>query len=288
MSAEIDHVILTRYNLPSLGVESYIRAQEGWLRTRTELFEKYCVPSVAAQTNTNFRWVVYFDPESPDWLKERISEHQAAGIFLPIFRPSVSSAELVGDLREVTGAGGSELITTNLDNDDGLAIDFVERLQAAAPRAPRSALYLSRGLIKSPQGLYLRVDRFNAFCSVREPWDEPSTCWVDWHDLLRKRMPVLEISGAPSWLQVVHGTNVSNRVRGSLTTPTPYRDRFPGLLDDVPVPSRVDIARDAMLSQPLRGTRELARSIAKRAALAILGKDGLDRAKNLLASWRRG
>ncbi|MCU1424755.1 MAG: hypothetical protein JWM51_1046, partial [Microbacteriaceae bacterium] len=75
MSAEADHVLLTRFNLPSAGVESLIRAQEGWLRTRVELFERYCVPSVLAQTSSSYRWLIYFDPESPQWLKDRVEVH---------------------------------------------------------------------------------------------------------------------------------------------------------------------------------------------------------------------
>ena len=45
----LDHVILTRFNLPTGGVEGIMRAREGWLRERIDLFERYCAPSVAAQ-----------------------------------------------------------------------------------------------------------------------------------------------------------------------------------------------------------------------------------------------
>lgn len=287
MHAEIDHVVLTRFNLPSVGVESIVRAQEGWLRSRMALFERYCVPSVLAQTNQNFTWVIYFDPESPQWLLERIDEYRTADTFVPVFRPSFDHSELVEDLRRVVGAPRSELITTNLDNDDGLAVDFVERLQAGAPPPGRTALYLTRGLIKSPDGLYLRIDRRNAFCSVRETWDEPGTCWLDWHDLLSRHMPVCEIGGTPGWLQVVHGMNVSNRVRGALTAVTQYNAQFPGLLDGIPTPKRIDFLRDRLIAQPLRGAREASRTVIKRAARTLLGKKGLDRVKHLLASWHR-
>jgi len=288
MLSGIDHVILTRFNLPTPGVESLVRAREGWLRNRVLLFESYCVPSVLAQTEQNFRWIIYFDPESPDWLKEQIRSHDEAGTFTPIFRTSVSHDELMADLRSITGAAGDELITTNLDNDDGLSTDFVSRLQAAAVPGPRAAIYLSRGLIKSPDGLFLRTDRHNAFCSVRETWDDPQTCWVDWHDLLPRHMPVLELAGAPGWLQVVHGGNVSNRVRGALVSPTGYYFGFPDLLDDVRVPTRTELLRDKLISQPARSLRETARLVVKRGARAVFGKDGLDRLKSFLAGVRPG
>ncbi|WP_213816486.1 glycosyltransferase [Glaciihabitans sp. dw_435] len=286
MSSEIDHVILTRFNLPSAGVESFVRAQEGWLRTRIVLFETYCLPSVRAQTNQNFTWLIYFDPESPDWLMERIALHAAAGAFVPKFRTSVDAEELLSDLREVSGQKGRLLLTTNLDNDDGLAVDFVDRLQSVPSTPDRTALYIGDGLISSPDAVYRRLDRHNAFCSVRETWDEPMTCWVDWHDLLPTRMPVTVVRGNPGWLQVIHGTNVSNRVRGSRVAPAVYARLFPGLLDGIVAPSSAGILRDRFVEAPLRTARDGVRIAAKRSVRAVLGRDGLDRLKSRLAVAR--
>ena len=156
MTGDVDHVLLTRFNLPSMGVENIIRAKEGWLIDRIELFELYCLPSVRTQTNQQFHWIIYFDPESPEWLKRRIQNHADDGAYVPIFRTSVSNTDLVADIGRVTGRRGTRLITTNLDNDDGLAIDFVERLQAVGPCQDRTAVYLARGLIKSESRIYLR------------------------------------------------------------------------------------------------------------------------------------
>src|SRR5699024_5631983 len=123
--------------------------------------------------------------------------------------------------------------------------------------------------------VYERTDRVNAFCSVVEPADAPLTCWVDWHNRLSRHMPVREIRGAPAWLQVVHGSNVSNRVRGRLTSPGPWVGLFPGALDDVPQPAVGDLARERLLNGPARSVRDSTRTSLRRAAVAILGKDGM-------------
>ena len=65
-------MLLTRWNLPSKGQESIIRAQVGWLESHLELFENYTVPSVAAQTVMGYHWIVYFDPDSTRWLLNRL------------------------------------------------------------------------------------------------------------------------------------------------------------------------------------------------------------------------
>jgi Putative rhamnosyl transferase len=284
MTGDVDHVLLTRFNLPSMGVENIIRAKEGWLIDRIELFELYCLPSVRAQTRQQFHWIIYFDPESPEWLKRRIQNHVDDGAYVPIFRTSVSNTDLVADIGRVTGRRGTRLITTNLDNDDGLAIDFVERLQAVGPRQDKTAVYLARGLIKSEARLYLRLDKHNAFCSVVESWTSPSTCWSDWHNLLGKSMRVLELYDEPGWLQVVHGSNVSNRVRGRLVSPSRYAGLFPALLDDVRIPRPMEVARDFLVAQPRRHAREAARALAKEVVIRLLGKKGLGQAKALWAS----
>lgn len=282
MRTDVDHVLLTRFNLPSEGAESTVRAKEGWLRARVELFERYCLPSVENQTIHSFHWVIYFDPQSPAWLRSKVHELARTAMFTPIYRASVSREELLTDLRAVTGSHHQELITTNLDNDDGLSSDFVARLQRVRTGSDRTAIYLVRGLIRSGDGLYLRTDRANAFCSVREDWDSAQTCWANWHNLLGRSMNVVEIGGDPAWLQVIHGTNVSNRIRGRRIKAAPYEAIFGALLDGVGDPGPAAVVRDFLMDRPGRSTRDLARAALKRAALTVLGKHGVDRLK---AEW---
>lgn len=283
----IEHVILTRFNLPSAGPERIIRAQDGWLAERVTLFERYCVPSVRAQTNQNFTWIIYFDPESPLWLRERMAVHETEGVFRAVFRASVSRAELISDIRSVVGRERNILITTNLDNDDGLATDFIDRLQKADAPEQRSALYITNGLIAGANGLYLRRDSRNAFCSVRESWDDPVTCWADWHNRLGDSMPVVEIDGAPGWLQVVHGSNVSNRVRGRLASPRPYIGRFGAELHALSVPARRRLLGDRLVGLPVRSAREALRAGAKWVAVQLFGTAGLDTVKLKFVRWVR-
>jgi Putative rhamnosyl transferase len=280
----VDHVLLTRFNLPSVGVERIVRAKEGWLRDRVALFDRYCLPSVRAQTDRRSHWIVYLDPESPGWLKDGIAERAADGTFTPIYRTAVSRDELRADLRAVTGAGGAALLTTNLDNDDAIATDFVERLRGADTGGERTAVYLTQGLIRHGDRLYLRTDRRNAFCSVREGWDDPVTCWADWHNLLGDRMAVRELGGEPAWLQVVHGMNVSNRVHGRRVAPAPYLAAFGGLLADLPAPTPLELLADVALDRPRRYLRESGRATVKRAVMAVTGKEGLERLKLLRAA----
>ena len=281
------HVLLTRFNLPSRGHESLIRAKENWLRDRVGLFEQHCLPSVLGQTRRGFSWLVYFDPASPDWLVEWVRDHERRGSFFPLFREEVPRDDLLADIRAVAGDRSGDLLTTNLDNDDGLARDFVARLQEATVPAGRVALYHGDGLIVRGDRVYRRLDRYNAFCSVRETWDDPVTCWSDWHTGLADHMPAVVVRGDPAWLQVVHGANVSNRVRGRRTRPSAYAGTFPGLPRGLPEPGWRALVADELAVGPFRAIREVARATVKTLVRAVLGRQALDRVKFAAASARK-
>lgn len=62
-----EHLIITRFNLNLYARDKHDAPTrtERWLAHRFEVFERYCLPSVAAQTNPNFRWLCLFDAATP-------------------------------------------------------------------------------------------------------------------------------------------------------------------------------------------------------------------------------
>ena len=136
------HIFLTRFNLPSEGVESLIRAREGWLRERIVLFERYAVPAVRSQRGEDINWIVYLDTESPQWLLDKMYAWRDEGLLTPLLRTSVPNSELQEDVRRVVGRSEGPVITSNLDNDDGRARCTARGAPrpparcAAAPRSP--------------------------------------------------------------------------------------------------------------------------------------------------------
>ncbi|MFC6714661.1 glycosyltransferase [Branchiibius cervicis] len=288
----IEHVLLTRFNLPSAGAESFIRARDGWLRNRIELFETYTVPSVAAQTEP-IQWLVYVDHESPQWLLDRLLPLQDRGLLKLLGRQEVTKTDLLADIEEVLSPGTTRVLTSNLDNDDAIARDFSTRLRRAAEPPGAAAIYLDYGLVGDSDGVYLRRDVSNAFCSAISDRPLTLTCWEDWHNRLDRHMAVRHISDrAPGWLQVIHTTNVSNRVRGQLTSPARYAALFPGQLDGLGEPSRSRLLKDRLLGHPSRTGRDAARGLIRGSIVAVAGKDGLTDLKSsaaqLSSRLRRG
>lgn len=284
------HVFLTRFNMPANKVERSIFSEE-WLTERVELFRRFTIPSVKAQTWPGVRWLVFFGVHSPQWLRDEISVWESEGILTPVFVwGTLDPADLRAAIRDAVGPSAEDqvVITSNLDNDDGLAVDFCERTaKLAAGALLPQGLILSGGLILREPSVYLRKDRNNAFTAVAADLTDPEfpTCWSVWHTELDAAMPVRREDGAPAWLQVVHGRNVSNKVRGRLVSAAPYRRLFHGMIDALPAPSRRELMK-ASAVQPLRAGYDTARSTAARVARNSIGTDRFDVIKGFLLRRR--
>lgn len=268
------HVILTRFNLATPGRESTLRNQPGWLDSRFALFEHYCLPTLAAQTCRDVRWIVYFDEDTPAPFRARIEACRKVADFHPYFTPLFPGERWGQSAREVLAAEGRTapwLLSTRLDNDDGLAVDFVARVQAAAraaladPAGPRrTALNLTNGVVFDGRRAYALAHPSNAFSSLLEPWEAARTVWEVSHMDLAAAAPVVQVGGPPAWLQVVHGGNVSNKIRGRRIATAGLAGRFPPAIDLGPPASAAAVAAENLLLAPVRDARDRAAGLVRR------------------------
>jgi len=211
--SEFDHIILTRFNVRVPDVQS--RPTDGWLRDRITLFEKYCVTSLARQSSSNFVWLVFLDSDSPDWLRAELRKLSDRGrLFTAVylneeFGPRAVTKEVRRHLQRPF------LITTRIDNDDAVAIDFVQRIQASFNRQTREFVNFPDGAQLRDGRVYRRPYTLNPFISLVESALDPITVFVDQHPMLAAHASVRNVrSSHPMWLQIVHGENIANEVVG--------------------------------------------------------------------------
>lgn len=283
------HVFLTRFNIPANRLEERIY-NEQWLQERIELFERYTLPSVRAQDPRSRHWLVYLGDQSPSWLVQRMTALAEDGLLKPIYLSGpLAPGELQEHIRDVTGIRAGLVTSANLDNDDAIAANFLERARSIDWVRERSALTFANGLVRNDHSL--REFRYpeNPFVIVADRLEVENftTCWSDWHNRLHRHVFMTVVEGGPAWLQVVHQRNVSNRVRGRLTNPSEHSPNFPGMFEEITPPSAGERIRDAVFENPRRKVRDGVRGWAAETGRQILGQQRVDEVKDRLMRWRR-
>ncbi len=213
------HVILTRFNCRNSRLrndrEIPIRSQPGWLEQRFDLFERYCLPSLLSQSDQNFRWHIYFDAETPaeflDRAERDVKGHENIAIKLCEIYGSETVSE---DLKREFAGKCNWLVTSRFDNDDGLSRYFVEQLHGSVRVGVREALNFPVGIVFQDGRCYLSHQRSNAFLSFSEPFGKVDTVVCTPHNQFSAVAPVRDVSSEAAWVQILHGGNVSNKVRG--------------------------------------------------------------------------
>lgn len=261
--AEFTHVLMTRFNLATPGRESALRNRPGWLAGRFELFEKYCLPSVAAQTvpRDALRWIIYFDEDTPQEFKTRVAELQKQTPFEAYYTGLFPGEGWARSINERFARETPYLLTTRLDNDDALASDFAERLhQAVTDRGYERGLYnFTNGFVAGGGALYAMEHPANPFFSAFVPWDEaPLTAPQVHHLALESAKSLHQIGGPAAWMQVIHDGNVSNKIRGRRVTPQALETgRFPpALRAELSATGSIPVMMENAFLTPVRALRD--------------------------------
>lgn len=216
MNNRFTHLVLTRFNTAVGYAPSSKRLDSGWLRTRLDLFERYCLPSMAAQRNAIFQWIVFCDAKSPDWFREKMVS------FEPLVKTMyvdgwLTDERIAGSLAAADMVSTPYLITTRLDNDDALASGHLAIVQSEFRHQDREFLEFPVGIQSFRGHLYNVYWHSNPFLSLIENIQKSkrftTVCCVR-HDRVRSAGKIRSLVRPPQWLQLIHGENIGNSLRG--------------------------------------------------------------------------
>jgi hypothetical protein len=218
MAPEFRHLLLTRFNTAVGYAPSAQRLDSDWLRARLLPFEQYCLPSVAAQKNAEFKWIVFLDGESPDWFKHKMESF--APLVSPVYTNGAATDEVLADGVFKTGfVDMPYLISTRMDSDDAISEDHLASVQAQFRRQEREFITFPLGLQSFHGHLYTVRWPFNPFPSLVERVPAPgngrfTTVFCVPHDRVSEAGVVRQVRRAPQWLQIIHSHNNESTLRG--------------------------------------------------------------------------
>ena len=221
--------LITRFNLPLYSVDKNNNPTytEEWLEDRFKLFDAYCFPSIAEQSDSDFIWLCLFDENTPIRFVNRIKEYRLKmPHFIAVFmkeeegkRYTCYVKQLIAKMKD----GSRALITARVDNDDALHRDFIKTAkELLLNQVENNCIY---SYVKGVQyivyanfagTLNYPLNHFPIMISKNFQHGETFSVIVDFnHSYLDKSgYPFRMLTDRmPMWVEVVHDHNVANRVR---------------------------------------------------------------------------
>lgn len=224
---QFNHFFLTKFNVRSFP-DLRPGCDSAWLENRFRLFDRYCFPSVRNQSNQNFKWLVFFDIDTPNSFKQKIAEYTKWENFIPLYLDfPLPYGEFPAEAREVVcqvvASDCEYLITTWLDNDDAIHQDYVNMIQDNFSQQEAETLNFIFGYQLSQGKLYFDFEMANHFISLIERYDPDTfnTCLCKPHkEIYQVCKSAQKIICKPAWVEVVHGSNYMNVYRRGFRIPT--------------------------------------------------------------------
>lgn len=187
---------------------------------RYELFCKYCLPSVVAQSIKSFVWLIYFEASTSPFHLQQITSLVNAYSFIQIrlvngYFGCMKEIEL-----ELRNAQSEYVITSRMDNDDGIGIDFIKTVQSNFVPRDKTLINLLHGYGYTPErqiGTKLLRIRTNSFCSFIEERR------LDGGHISVRGFPhgkppsgteIINVDSKYSWLRVFHDRNFKSKTFG--------------------------------------------------------------------------
>lgn len=241
--AKFTHYLVTRFNVP---IEQWGRDKKGlptlddaWMEHRLNLFARFCVPTVAGQTEKNFKWIIYCDENSGELSLDRIY-HLIPAIPETTVRLVVDYNQMLNDIKLlILNSSTRFVITSRVDNDDGLGKHYIRDVQRAFVEKDNVIINLNGGILYDEEKKILteiRRGRLNHYTSLIEeikPADNLVSIMGYPHDRPPADYQIIERECRYSWLKIIHSRNLSSRTHGKPVSLKEVLSHFavdPGLL----------------------------------------------------------
>lgn len=195
------HFIVTRYSL--------LRVNPEWQARRLELLRAVYLPSLQSQTNPNFSVKLLVNDRMPRKfrlaMEDCFPDDRFSVVTTGFSHYNFKDADrrwLRDWLLKETGA--EFLITTRVDSDDAVAVDFVERIQDQFAEQVDTAVSFPYGYTFVDGMYYLRRYPGNMFLSMISPRDSCRHCHQASHGRLTKEFDTVYVDDSPGWVHFRH------------------------------------------------------------------------------------
>ena len=224
MNVKFTHYLITRFNVP---VNNWETDKNGrpvldhqWMENRLDLFAQYCVPTITQQTEKEFRWLLYCARHTHQSFFERIQElttdiPQAEIVLVDHFD------ELLVDLRKRMATDNTPyVISSRLDNDDGLGAHYIANVQKCFSARDKLIINFTEGVLYDrSRGILteIRNSLRNHYGSLIESMQDgkPLITVMGYpHGIPPEGSTIVDVRERYAWLKVIHDRNMASKANG--------------------------------------------------------------------------
>lgn len=215
------HLLITRFNLRNpkwdftKNNESLLNDE--WMQSRMQLFKNFCFPSICAQSNPDFEWLIYFDSTTSATFKKEIMELIQGKENIKAFFIDGMNAFYPSIQEYIQNITTPFLITSRIDNDDCIHKDFIKTVQQNFQKQDFQAIDIIKGysLQIEPEIILGKKEHiFNPFISLIEKNENPKTIWLSDHNMWKKETRITQVTNKRLWLSIIHQKNKVNEFNG--------------------------------------------------------------------------
>jgi hypothetical protein len=245
MESKFTHYLITRFNVP---IEQWDKDKggravrdEAWAHERLDLFRKFCVPTILHQSNQGFKWLIYMDVETNPSDLEAIRKELEL-VKNAELRFAASMDGLLGDLRKILStATTAYVITSRLDNDDGLGRAYIQQIQDAFVPGEKTLVNMLHGVLYDADQHIMtmvrnaRLNHFTSLIEKRHPDQECLTVLGFSHTQPPEDCKVVNRDADFAWLKIIHGRNLNSKAKGRPVLRSTVLPFYNIAREDVPV-----------------------------------------------------
>jgi len=220
----LQHLIITTFNLKGCDAtqknEPFLTPKE--LHKFFVVFENYCLPSMAQQSNQNFIWLCFFDIETSTRYKRKFERYRK---YCPQFRPvcitlnqdEKISPKIKKAIQTYIDPKATHLLTTNLKSYHSIHKDMIQHLQKHIYQQKEEGLYnFSHGFhFFENTDLVVKTKNIHYFKSL---FVKKEANLQNFHYCCHTHLNLLfktnEIcSDQPMWLEIIHSHHTSKHIK---------------------------------------------------------------------------
>lgn len=231
--------MLTRFNERYPEIDNELCLDTKWLQTKVETFKKVTIPSIEAQTDQDFFWIVKFHKNTPSWVRNELkhpkiisdfsfsveieTEIRERKMFDSLYFIKHSPCNLVickwyfaKKIESTISPKTNYIITTSLDSDDALSLDHIEIVKKEIQ--PKCFFDFDIGIARVLENeskfikyqITKNVSPFYSFCEPICKQKRIKTVYHIPHHYVGNKCIRINQTG---WLQTYDDTNLINRAK---------------------------------------------------------------------------